>query len=162
MKAHQRLIRDAKALTPEPNEHLKRESASSFAYEGFHGAHVALLLRRWRRVAEAHPHFVGLSATLADAPRFFAELVGIGPGDVAEVWPEAQELRGAGAEYMLALRGDPLPGQDDISSDPKRQLPRIPSSGEGRNRRVRTLHRSPTDRSNCSSASNPNLARRPF
>ncbi len=50
------------------------------SYEGIHGAHVALLLRRWRRAAEAHPHFVGLSATLADAPRFFAELVGIGPG----------------------------------------------------------------------------------
>src|ERR1039458_7472323 len=32
------------------------------AYEGVHGAHVALLLRRWRRAAEARPHFVGLSA----------------------------------------------------------------------------------------------------
>jgi hypothetical protein len=86
------------------------------AYEGLHGAHVALLLRRWRRVAEAHPHFVGLSATLADAPRFFAELVGIGPGDVAEVWPEPQELRGEGAEYMLALRGDPSSGTSLLST----------------------------------------------
>ena len=86
------------------------------AYEGVHGAHVALLLRRWRRVTEAHPHFVGLSATLADAPRFFAELVGIGPGDVAEVWPEIQELRGEGAEYMLALRGDPSSGTSLLSS----------------------------------------------
>jgi hypothetical protein len=86
------------------------------AYEGVHGAHVALLLRRWRRIAEAHPHFVGLSATLADAPRFFAELVGIGPGDVAEVWPEPQELRGEGAEYMLALRGDPSSGTSLLST----------------------------------------------
>src|SRR5260370_3860382 len=62
------------------------------AYEGIHGAHVALLLRRWRRSAEAHPHFVGLSATLADAPRFFAELVGIGPWDCTAVWPEPGEF----------------------------------------------------------------------
>jgi hypothetical protein len=31
MKAHQRLIRETKALTPEPDEHLKREAARSFA-----------------------------------------------------------------------------------------------------------------------------------
>lgn len=86
------------------------------AYEGLHGAHVALLLRRWRRAAEAHPHFVGLSATLADAPRFFAELIGIGPGDVAEVWPETLEMRGEGAEYMLALRGDPSSGTSLLST----------------------------------------------
>jgi hypothetical protein len=86
------------------------------AYEGLHGAHVALLLRRWRRATDAHPHYVGLSATLADAPRFFAELVGIGPGDVAEVWPEADELRGEGAEYMLALRGDPSSGTSLLST----------------------------------------------
>src|SRR5712691_1446484 len=30
MKAHQRLIRETMALTPEPDEHLKREAASSF------------------------------------------------------------------------------------------------------------------------------------
>ena len=86
------------------------------SYEGIHGAHVALLLRRWRRAAEAHPHFVGLSATLADAPRFFAELVGIGPGDVTEVWPEPEEMRGEGAEYMLALRGDPSSGTSLLST----------------------------------------------
>jgi hypothetical protein len=86
------------------------------AYEGLHGAHVASLLRRWKRATEAHPHYVGLSATLSDAPRFFAELVGIGPGDVAEVWPEAHELRGEGAEYMLALRGDPSSGASLLST----------------------------------------------
>jgi hypothetical protein len=86
------------------------------SYEGIHGAHVALLLRRWRRAAEAHPHFVGLSATLADAPRFFAELVGIGPGDVSEVRPELDEMRGEGAEYMLALRGDPSSGASLLST----------------------------------------------
>lgn len=86
------------------------------AYEGVHGAHVALLLRRWRRATEARPHFVGLSATLADAPRFFAELVGIGPGDVSEVSPEEPEMRAEGAEYMLALRGDPSSGASLLST----------------------------------------------
>src|SRR5579859_7047237 len=86
------------------------------AYEGLHGAHIASLLRRWRRATEAQPHYVGLSATLADASRFFAELIGIGPGDVAEVWPEAHELRGEGAEYMLALRGDPSSGTSLLSA----------------------------------------------
>lgn len=86
------------------------------AYEGVHGAHVALLLRRWRRVSEARPHFVGLSATLADAPKFFAELVGIGPGDVSEVFPEESEMQSHGAEYMLALRGDPSSGASLLST----------------------------------------------
>ena len=31
------------------------------AYEGTQGAHVAFLLRRWRRAADANCHFVGLS-----------------------------------------------------------------------------------------------------
>jgi ATP-dependent helicase Lhr and Lhr-like helicase len=79
-------------------------------YEGLHGAHVAHLLRRWRRASDARPHYVGLSATLTDAPRFFAELVGVGPGDVAEITPEQSELQARGSEYMLALRGNPASG----------------------------------------------------
>jgi ATP-dependent helicase Lhr and Lhr-like helicase len=86
------------------------------AYEGVHGAHVALLLRRWRRASGARPHFVGLSATLADAPRFFGELVGIGPGDVSEISSEESEMRAEGAEYMLALRGDPSSGTSLLST----------------------------------------------
>src|SRR5262249_23478637 len=86
------------------------------AYEGVHGAHVALLIRRWRRASEARPHFVGLSATLADAPQFFAELVGLGPGDVSEVSPEFSEMRAEGAEYQLALRGDPSSGTSLLST----------------------------------------------
>lgn len=86
------------------------------SYEGIHGAHVAYLLRRWRRASEANPHYVGLSATLADAARFFADLVGIGHGDVGETSPEVVELRGEGAEYMLALRGDPSSGTSLLST----------------------------------------------
>ena len=86
------------------------------AYEGVHGAHVAFLLRRWRRASESMCHFVGLSATLADAPRFFADLVGLGPGDVAETAPDPSELVEEGSEYLLALRGDPGSGTSLLST----------------------------------------------
>ena len=86
------------------------------AYEGVHGAHVALLMRRWRRASGARPHFVGLSATLADAPRFFGDLTGVGPGDVGEVAPEVNEFEARGADYMLALRGDPSSGASLLST----------------------------------------------
>ena len=86
------------------------------AYEGTHGAHVAFLLRRWRRAADATCHFVGLSATLADAPRFFADLIGLGPGDVSEIAPDPEELAPEGAEYLLALRGDPASGTSLLST----------------------------------------------
>jgi hypothetical protein len=85
-------------------------------YEGTHGAHVALLLRRWRAASGARPHFVGLSATLADAPRFFSDLTGIGPGDVAEILPAEAELTAEGMEYLLALRGDPSSGTSLLSA----------------------------------------------
>lgn len=86
------------------------------SYEGIHGAHVALLLRRWARASEARPHYVGLSATLADAPRFFAELVGLVPGYVAEVTPAPEEMLARDAEYLLALRGDPSSGTSLLST----------------------------------------------
>lgn len=86
------------------------------SYEGVHGAHVALLLRRWARASEARPHYVGLSATLADAPRFFAELVGLVPGYVTEVTPTPEEMVGRDAEYLLALRGDPSSGTSLLST----------------------------------------------
>jgi hypothetical protein len=102
-------------------------------YEGVHGAHVALLLRRWRRAADARPQFVGLSATLADAPRFFGELVGLGPGDVSEVCPESTELQAEGAEYMLALRGDPSSGTTLLSTTIQALmlLRRVLATGQG-------------------------------
>lgn len=86
------------------------------SYEGVSGAQVALLLRRWRHLVDARPHVVGLSATLADAPRFFSELTGLGPGDVTEVSPEAGEFRAEGAEYLLAIRGDPSTGTSLLST----------------------------------------------
>src|SRR5262249_38128762 len=86
------------------------------SYENTHGSHVALLLRRWRYASQARPHFVGLSATLADAPRFFADLVGVSPGSVTEISPQEAEMQAHGAEYLLALRGDPSSGTSLLST----------------------------------------------
>lgn len=85
-------------------------------YEGTDGAQVAYLLRRWRHRARTRPHFVGLSATLADASRFFSELVGVGPGDISEITPGTNELDYEGAEYQVALRGDPATGTSLLST----------------------------------------------
>ena len=77
-------------------------------YEGASGAHVALLMRRWRRMVDSRVHFVGLSATLLEAREFFARLVGLDPIRVSEVVPQTDDMVRGGMEYMLALRGDPV------------------------------------------------------
>lgn len=77
-------------------------------YEGRHGAQVAYLMRRWAHLTEAPLRFVGLSATLRDAPTFFASLIGANLTFVEEISPRSDELESEGAEYMIALRGDPV------------------------------------------------------
>lgn len=77
-------------------------------YEGRHGAQVAYLLRRWRRLAEQPLRFVGLSATLREASSFFSALTGVWPSLIEEIAPREDELISEGAEYLLALRGDPV------------------------------------------------------
>lgn len=77
-------------------------------YGGNAGANLAFLLRRWMKRAEHHPHFVGLSATLADGANFFAQLVGAQPGNVHLVEPRVDEMEYEGAEYLMVLRGDPV------------------------------------------------------
>jgi superfamily II DNA or RNA helicase len=84
--------------------------------EGSSGAHVALLLRRWRHHSKARPHAVGLSATLEDAERFFADLVGLKSSVVAEVSPLASELDAEGADYQLAIRADSSWGTSVLST----------------------------------------------
>ncbi|MFO7567820.1 MAG: protein DpdJ [Enhygromyxa sp.] len=74
-------------------------------YGGVAGAQVGLTLRRWRHLANARAHFVGLSATLADAPRFMAQLVGLYPNHVVAVEP--RKLVQQGCEHIIALRGKP-------------------------------------------------------
>ncbi|MCB1466245.1 MAG: hypothetical protein KDK08_03655 [Rhizobiaceae bacterium] len=77
-------------------------------YAGSTGAQVAFLLRRWRRLLRRHVSFVGLSATLKDGARFFAQLTGLFEQASVEIRPSNSEMITEGAEYLLALRGDPV------------------------------------------------------
>lgn len=77
-------------------------------YEGKHGAQVAYLMRRWQRLIGQSLRFVGLSATLREASLFFSELTGCLTKHVDEVSPRTDEIESEGAEYMIALRGDPV------------------------------------------------------
>jgi len=76
-------------------------------YEGTSGAQAALTLRRWRHLLGTPVHWVGLSATLGNAARFFADLIGSPIERVVEVSPTIDEMTEAGAEYQVLLRGDP-------------------------------------------------------
>ena len=77
-------------------------------YEGRHGAQVAYLMRRWMHLVEQPLRFVGLSATLREATAFFSDLTGIFQSNVEEISPKVEEIETEGAEYMIALRGDPV------------------------------------------------------
>lgn len=77
-------------------------------YSGSSGAQVAFLLRRWRHLLRKPVSFVGLSATLPDGARFFGRLTGLGEHAVVEVSPGVRDMVAEGAEYMIALRGDPV------------------------------------------------------
>jgi hypothetical protein len=76
-------------------------------YEGTDGAQVAYLLRRWRRLLGRPTTWVGLSATLANADRFFEDLCGLGDGTVVNVQPQPEHMNSRGREYQVVLRGDP-------------------------------------------------------
>lgn len=76
-------------------------------YAGATGAQAALTLRRWRHLLGAPISWVGLSATLGDAARFFADLTGADPEQVVEIAPTLEEYAEQGAEYQILLRGDP-------------------------------------------------------
>jgi hypothetical protein len=77
-------------------------------YSGTYGAQVAHLLRRWSRLSGRRSSFVGLSATISEGERFFSSLVGLNETVVKEVAPRPEDMDSEGAEYMVALRGDPV------------------------------------------------------
>ena len=85
-------------------------------YTGTHGAQVAYLFRRWRAQVRQNVSFVGLSATLREAAAFFASLTGLKEWNVAEVSPRFDEVTANGAEYLLALRGDPVSRRSLLST----------------------------------------------
>jgi hypothetical protein len=81
-------------------------------YEGLSGTHVAYLLRRWRYARRRYHHeplcCVGLSATLNNAETFFAKLTDIPANLVSYIRPERTDMEEEGAEYHVALKGDPV------------------------------------------------------
>lgn len=77
-------------------------------YGGTSGAHVALLLRRWRAAVGGRVQFVGLSATLRDAAGFFSTLTGLREDQVREIAPLERDLDSIGQQYQLVLRGNPM------------------------------------------------------
>ena len=85
-------------------------------YYSTYGAQVALMLRRWRTMFDITAHYVGLSATLEDASRFFSDLIGIKENQVEELSPQSGDLEVAGQEILLALKGDPSSGASLLST----------------------------------------------
>lgn len=85
-------------------------------YEGSTGAQAAMTLRRWRHLLAAPISWVGLSATLGDAARFFSDLTGAELDDVVEITPTLEEFEEQGAEYQVLLRGDPASRASLLSS----------------------------------------------
>ncbi len=80
------------------------------AYRGVFGAHVGLVLRRLRRLAEAygaHPTFVLASATTADPAVSTARLIGVEPSQVEAVTDDASP---AGRRTVVLWRPPELPG----------------------------------------------------
>lgn len=77
-------------------------------YSGTYGAQVAYLLRRWSSLTRHQTSFVGLSATIAEGKQFFAALTGMETTAIEEISPRHEDMVDEGAEYMLALRGDPV------------------------------------------------------
>lgn len=77
-------------------------------YDGTTGAQSALALRRWRHLNARSVQFVGLSATLRETPKFFAELTGLFEHDIVEITPHQEDLKPVGMAYQVLLRGDPV------------------------------------------------------
>ena len=85
-------------------------------YGGTSGAMTSLAIRRWRNRVRSKPVFVGLSATLLDAPQFFGDLVGLHADQIADIAPDPDELVPEGAEYQIVVRGDPTSGVGLLST----------------------------------------------
>jgi DEAD/DEAH box helicase/Helicase conserved C-terminal domain len=77
-------------------------------YAGVPGAQVALLLRRWSALlGRRRIRWVGLSATLPSATKFFSELTGAREDLVQCIAPKDADMVAEGSEYTIILRSDP-------------------------------------------------------
>jgi len=78
-------------------------------YTGTTGAQAALVIGRWKQALwNPDLKFVGLSATLSEAERFFSELTGLYEDKILEITPQKEEMIEEGAEYQIVLKGDPV------------------------------------------------------
>ncbi|MAC83370.1 MAG: hypothetical protein CL624_04475 [Arcobacter sp.] len=77
-------------------------------YTGTTGAQASMVLKRWKTALMAPVKFVGLSATLNEAERFFSELTGIYENKVIEITPQSDEMVEEGSEYQIILKGNPV------------------------------------------------------
>lgn len=79
--------------------------------DGFHGAQIAYLLRRWKYLRDRTQRqslcIVGLSATLEDAQTFFSKLTGVPIEDVHVIQPKLEDTYQRSMEYNLVVRNDP-------------------------------------------------------
>ena len=95
-------------------------------YEGISGAQAAWVLRRWKywmfsETKAKPPHFIGLSATLKEAPEHMGRMCGIYPDRITEFKPYPDvssdgEMETKGQEYNLVLKGDPSSGTALLST----------------------------------------------
>ena len=92
-------------------------------YEGITGAQVPWILRRlahWARPQRRnrHIHYVGLSATLQDAPEHLAVLTGVQATRIDEISPRPapEELSIEGQEYNVVLKSHPGSGAGVLST----------------------------------------------
>ena len=92
-------------------------------YEGVTGAQVPWILRRlayWMRPVrrDRQIHYVGLSATLQDAPDHLAVLTGVQATRIEEIAPRntPDELSIEGQEYNVALKAHPGSGAGVLST----------------------------------------------
>ncbi|WP_162891213.1 protein DpdJ [Aeromicrobium sp. A1-2] len=89
-------------------------------YSDVHGAQVALMIRRWTQALRSRgqraPVFVGLSATLQDAPRFFSSLTGVPENLVEYIEPSATELEARGRQYSVVVRSSATSGAGVLST----------------------------------------------
>ena len=77
-------------------------------YTGTTGAQASMVLKRWKQAVMTPVKFVGLSATLNEAERFFSELTGIYENKVIEITPQSDEMIEEGSEYQIILKSDPV------------------------------------------------------
>ncbi len=85
-------------------------------YVGLQGAQYAHVLRRWRSMVEGPVLYTGLSATLADAQAFFANLCGLPEYRVRLVEPRAEDTDQVGMSYEILVKGDPTSGTALLST----------------------------------------------